>query len=81
MEGYFVYAIKSIQRNYIYVGMTNNLERRIIDHNNGRNRSTKAYIPFELIFSEVVQNRNEARKREKYLKTGSGRNFIKSLMH
>jgi putative endonuclease len=35
---YYVYAIKSLTRNYIYVGMTNDIERRVIEHNNGENR-------------------------------------------
>jgi putative endonuclease len=40
-----VYAIKSNNRNYIYVGMTNNLERRLKEHNQHENKSTKAYAP------------------------------------
>jgi putative endonuclease len=75
----FVYAIKSIERNYIYVGMTDNIPRRINEHNNGENRSTIAYHPFELIYSEEHENRIEARKREKYLKSGVGKEFLKSL--
>ncbi|WP_346239150.1 GIY-YIG nuclease family protein [Niabella insulamsoli] len=47
-----VYAIKSTFRNYIYVGMTDNLERRLRQHNNGENRSTKAYKPFTLLYTE-----------------------------
>jgi len=46
---YYVYAIKSLERVYIYVGMTSNVERRINEHNKGKNRSTKAYKPFNLI--------------------------------
>jgi putative endonuclease len=76
----FVYAIKSIERNYIYVGMTDNVPRRIREHNNGENSSTKAYHPFELIYSEEHDNRIEARKREKYLKSGVGKEFLKSLL-
>ncbi|TAM99842.1 MAG: hypothetical protein EPN39_05595 [Chitinophagaceae bacterium] len=44
---FFVYALKSLSRNYIYVGMTNSLERRLKEHNEGRNKSTKPYRPFE----------------------------------
>jgi putative endonuclease len=75
-----VYAIKSINRNYIYVGMTNNLERRLSEHNNGENKSTKAYKPFTLIFSENFETRVLARKKEKYLKSGIGKEFLKSLV-
>jgi len=49
---FYVYAIQSLKINYLYVGMTNNIERRLHEHNNGENKSTKAYIPFKLIFKE-----------------------------
>jgi len=59
--------------------LTNNVERRIIEHNKKQNRSTKGYAPFELILKESFETRIEARKREKYLKSGSGKEFLKSL--
>jgi putative endonuclease len=76
---FFVYAIKSTVRNYIYVGMTNNVERRMMEHNNGENRSTKAYRPFVLIYTEAFSTRIEAREKEKYLKSGIGKEYLKSL--
>ncbi|NNE29509.1 MAG: GIY-YIG nuclease family protein [Saprospiraceae bacterium] len=72
-----VYAIKSLYRNYIYVGLTNNLERRVSEHNKGYNKKTKPYLPFTLLHSEVFPSREEARKREKQLKSGSGKEFLK----
>jgi putative endonuclease len=77
---YTVYAIKSLNRNYIYVGMTNNLERRFKEHNNRENKSTKAYAPFILIHTEVFESRILARVKEKYLKSGIGKAFLKSLI-
>ena len=74
-----VYAIKSLNKNYIYVGMSNNVHRRLIEHNNGENRSTKAYLPFSLIFQEEFENRILARQKEKYLKSGVGKEFLRSL--
>ena len=76
---YFVYAIKSITKNYIYVGMSNNLERRLKEHNNGESKSTKAYKPFVLIFSEQLETRETARKKEKFLKSGIGKEYLKTL--
>jgi len=76
---FIVYAIKSSIRNYIYVGLTNDVMRRIIEHNNGENRSTKAYRPFVLIYEEQYNNRSEAREREKYLKSGVGKEFLRAL--
>ncbi len=76
---YHVYAIQSINRNYIYVGLTDNLERRLSQHNLGYNRTTKPYAPFTLIWSEIFETRPEARVREKYLKSGVGKEFLKLL--
>ena len=77
---YYVYAIKSLSHNYIYVGLTNNIVRRLEEHNGGKNKSTKAYKPFILIYSEQTENRKEARKKEKYYKSGVGKEFLKSLL-
>ena len=76
---YYVYAIKSLVRNYIYVGLTNDVEKRIAQHNKGQNRSTKAYKPFKLIYTEALKTRIEARQREIYLKSGVGKEFLKGL--
>jgi len=61
------------------VGLTENLKRRIEEHNNGTNKTTQPYRPFELIYSESFQTRIKAREREKYLKSGSGKEFLKRL--
>ena len=74
-----VYAIKSLSRNYIYIGMTNDINRRMAEHNNGENKSTKAYRPFVLIHSEEFPDRVAARVRERYLKSGIGKEYLKTL--
>ena len=76
---YFVYALKSLTRNYIYVGLSDNLERRVEEHNSGWERTTKPYRPFKLIFTELLVSRPDARKKERYLKSGVGKEFLKSL--
>lgn len=75
-----VYVIKSISRNYLYIGLTNNFERRFEQHNKGQNRTTKPYAPFILVFKEILPDRIKAREREKYLKSGIEREFVKSLI-
>ncbi|HLB51236.1 MAG TPA: GIY-YIG nuclease family protein [Patescibacteria group bacterium] len=77
---YYVYAIKSISRNYIYVGLTNNPDRRINQHSEGRERTKRAYAPFTIVIIENHPTRIEARKREKYLKSGTGKEYLKSLI-
>ena len=76
---YTVYALKSLTRNYIYVGMTSDLEKRILRHNSGYEQTTKPYCPFKLIYTEVVETRDEARIREKYFKSGIGKDFLRKL--
>ena len=74
-----VYAIKSKLRKYIYVGMTNNLERRFFQHNTGKEKTTAFYKPFDIILDEEYQTRQEARKREKYLKSGICKERLKKM--
>ncbi len=79
VDMFYVYAISSIERNYIYVGLTHDLEARIERHNNGYEKTTSPYSPFKLIYFEEVEDRQVARAREKYLKSGVGKEFLKSL--
>jgi putative endonuclease len=74
-----VYAIKSEVKNYIYVGMSQDLEERLRRHNSGREKTTKPYLPFSLIYREEHLTRVDARKREKYFKSGVGKEFLKGL--
>ena len=74
-----VYAISSISHIYIYVGMTQDIVGRIKRHNDGRERTTKFYRPFILIYSEVCKTRIEARIREKYWKSGVGKEKLRKL--
>ncbi len=76
---YYVYVIKSKIRNYIYVGISNNIERRVSEHNSGKNKTTKPYRPFDILLTETYNTRMEARKREKYLKSGVGKEFLKKI--
>ncbi len=65
---YYVYIIKSLKSKKLYYGFTSNLKRRIIEHNTGINKSTKPYIPYELIYYEAYKNEHDAKDREKQLK-------------
>jgi putative endonuclease len=76
---YYVYAISSLSRTYIYVGLTINRDRRIDDHQKGYNKTTRAYRSFKVILVEKYKTRQEARKREKYLKSGAGKEYLKKI--
>jgi putative endonuclease len=77
---YYTYAISSINRNYIYVGISDNTDRRIKSHNKGHNKTTKSYCPFKTILIEEYNTRMDARRREKYLKSGCGKEFLRALV-
>lgn len=67
---YFVYFIRSLKnKNWVYIGSTSNLEKRIKNHNKGEVHSTKNRKPFELIYHEIYVKLSDARKREKQIKT------------
>lgn len=74
---FFVYVISSKTKKYIYVGLTENVSNRIEQHNKGKEKTTKPYMPFVLVHQECFKTREDARKREKQLKTGSGKEWIK----
>ncbi|GGF27518.1 GIY-YIG nuclease family protein [Echinicola rosea] len=76
-----VYAISSENRNYIYVGMTSNLPKRINRHNAGYERTTKPYRPFKLIYTKEFDTRLQAREHEKYLKSRNGKRYLRDSFH
>ena len=77
---YTVYAIHSLKDGRIYVGFSSNVERRVNEHNLGKTKSTKGFRPWKLFFTENVGTRFEARKREKYWKSGTGKEQLKELL-
>ena len=76
---YYVYVLKSELINTYYVGLTNNIERRLKQHEQGQSPSTKWRLPLQLIHVEICETRIEARKKEKYFKSGFGREIIKEI--
>ncbi len=77
---YYTYAISSLAKPYIYVGMTSNIERRFSEHQSGHNKTTKPYRPYKLIYTAEHDSRMQARENEKYLKSGAGKEFLKQLI-
>lgn len=63
-----------------YVGLTKNIEKRLSEHNSGKSHFTKSFKPWILIYKEVCDNMTDARKREKYFKSASGRKFLRKLV-
>ena len=77
---FYVYVLKSFKNNKRYIGYTSkNPEIRLIEHNLGSNKWTRANKPFKLIYLESCGDKTKALKRENFLKSGQGRKFLDSL--
>lgn len=77
---YFVYVLRSVTYPKSYVGSTDNLERRLGEHNKGKSFYTSRYKPWKILYTEEFPSLKEARAREKYLKSRGGRRFLKDVV-
>lgn len=68
---YYVYILK-LKDNFYYVGYSDNLKQRISEHKRGLVKTTKKWLPFDLIFYCAFKTKHKATKFERYLKEGSG---------
>ncbi|OGM69159.1 hypothetical protein A2897_05045 [Candidatus Woesebacteria bacterium RIFCSPLOWO2_01_FULL_44_24b] len=80
MKFYYVYILHNPQKDFIYIGYSECLKQRYTQHNNGESKSTKAYLPLELIHYEAYKNINDAKRREMYLKTNRGKTTLKTML-
>jgi len=75
---FYVYVLKSEKDTELYIGSTNDLKRRLSEHQNGKSFSTQFRRPFELVYYEAYKNEKDAREREQALKLrGNTRRFLK----
>jgi putative endonuclease len=72
---YYTYILKGVSFDKYYVGMSQDCTKRLIEHNAGKTTSTKAFVPWEIIYTEQFETREEARAREIYFKTSAGRRW------
>ena len=78
MDKGFVYVLICAD-DRLYIGSTRDINKRIQTHNNGKVKTTKSRRPVELIYKEEMLTYTEARKRELYFKSGSGRDWLKKI--
>ncbi len=74
---FYNYVLQSKKNKSLYVGYTTDLRKRLKEHNQGLNRSTKPYRPWKLIYYEACLNEKDAKRRENYLKTSQGQRLLK----
>jgi len=80
MNNYFVYVIRS-KENFKYTGMTEDLEKRIGEHNDKKlSFWTKRGSDWKIIYKEEFNNKTDALKREKWLKSGVGREYLNKMI-
>ncbi|MGR3294128.1 MAG: GIY-YIG nuclease family protein [Candidatus Scalindua sp.] len=77
---FYVYVLKSKKDNSQYIGLSQDTEKRLKEHNAGRVKSTKPKRPWSLLYKESCATQLDARKREKYLKSAAGRRFRREIM-
>jgi putative endonuclease len=77
---FYTYVLKSTVDGNFYTGFTNDLKRRVIEHNKGLVASTEKRIPFELVYYEACRCEKDAIVREKYLKTTYEHRYLKNRL-
>ena len=77
---FYVYALVSQNDRKLYVGYTEDLRKRISEHNRGKVTSTRYRVPFKLIYYEACRNKADALHRERYLKTAYGKRYLKNRL-
>jgi putative endonuclease len=78
---FFVYVLLSVKTKRRYVGMSGDPEKRLLQHNGGYTKSTKGYRPWIIVHTEGFETLVETRNREKYLKSGIGREYLDKILH
>ena len=77
---FFTYVLRCENKETLYTGTTNDLNRRIKEHNLGLVFYTKNKLPVRLIYFEACLNKDDAYRRERYLKTGMGKRYLKNRL-
>jgi putative endonuclease len=76
---YYVYFLRSAKDGTTYVGMAKDVQVRLDEHNRGKSNYTKGHMPYQLVYQEGPYESAEARKREKYLKSTTGKNYLRKI--
>lgn len=78
---FYTYVIESQKSGYWYTGSASDLRKRFNQHNKGKSSWTKSRTPWKLIYYEACLNEMDANAREKYLKSGMGKRYLKNRLN
>lgn len=73
---YYVYILQSSKSGILYYGYTDNLRKRLNEHNNGKSTFTKGHLPWRLVWYCGFETKQKAKDFELYIKSGSGKAFV-----
>lgn len=74
---FYTYVLRSIKEHKFYTGQTDDLERRLQEHNSSKGQYSKRFQPWKIVYSEQFDTKEEAIKRERYFKSAAGRCWLK----
>jgi len=77
---FYIYLIESLKSGKIYIGTTDSLRRKLKEHNQGLNFSTKRDKPWKYVYIEGSTEKTDAKRREKYLKSTQGRRMLRKRL-
>lgn len=77
---HYTYVLQNIANGNFYTGATSNLKQRLKQHNDGLVFSTKSILPLQFVYFEACLNKNAAYRRERYLKSGMGKRYLKNRL-
>ena len=80
MRFHYTYILLSLKDFKFYIGYSEDVFKRLEQHNNGENKSTKSRIPFELLYFEAHRCQDDALRRERYFKTDSGKRTLRKML-
>ena len=77
---FYVYVLRSFKDKKFYIGFTNDLKRRMKEHNSGKNISTRPRLPLKLVYYEAHLSKADAERRERYFKTTKGKSTLRQML-
>ncbi len=80
MKFHYLYVLISLKDHKFYIGSTNDLKRRLQEHQQGKNISTAKRLPVRLIFYEAYPTKSDAERRERYFKTNKGKTTLRQML-
>ena len=78
---FYTYILKSLKQRKFYTGQTDNLEKRLLEHNSGKSLYSRRYMPWECVYFEQFESKEEAVKKERYFKSAAGRRWLKKYIN